>query len=81
MTDLWYWVQRTLGRWYPRTAPDMPPPVTSEGWRLVMRGLIKVDAGHTRYSLNALRELYSIDGRLIYTQGPDHVRKIRALAA
>ena len=78
---LYFYEHKTLGRWWPRTEPGMPTLRTSEGRRRNIRGVIEVNSGHARLSLNALRELYSIDGTLIYTQGPDHVRKVKGISA
>lgn len=78
---LYYYEHKTIGRWWPRTEHGMPSVRSSESRRRNIRGVIEVDRGHAHYSLNALREIYSIDGTLIYTQGPDHVRKVRGISA
>lgn len=80
-SELWYWEQCTLGRWWPRTAPEAPSGRSSEGFRPVMRGLIKVDPGHHKLSLKALREIYSVDGHLVGSQGPDHYRAVMGIRA
>jgi len=76
---LWFFEQKSLGRWWPCTAPEPPAPKKVDGYRKQIRGVIEVDQLHASYSLNALREIYSRDGRLIYSQGPEHVKKVRSL--
>ena len=78
---LYFYEHKSFGRWWPRTEPGMPTLRTSEGRRRNIRGVIEVNSGHARLSLNALRELYSTAGTVIYTQGPDHVRKVRGISA
>ena len=74
---IYLYEHKSLGKWWPRTEPQPPQMRTSEGKRRHIRGVIAVDPGHMDYSLNALREIYSCDGRLIYTQGVEHVRRVR----
>lgn len=82
MSDtLYFYEHKSFGRWWPRTEPERPTLRTTEGRKREIRGVIEVDRGHAHYSLDALRELYSIDGTLIYTQGLDHVRKVRGISA
>lgn len=73
---LFFYEHKSLGKWWPRTEPDIPVTRTSEGKVRHIRGVIEVDHRHAHYSLKALRELYSPDGLLIYTQGPEHVRRV-----
>ena len=80
MEDLWFWENKSLGKWWPRTAPERPTDRSSEGRRLEIRGAIKVDPRHHHLKLNALREIYSVDGTLVGTQGPDHYRAVRGTA-
>ncbi len=77
---LYFYEHKTLGKWWPRTEPGMPTLRTSEGKKRNVRGIIEVDPRHAHLSLKALFELYSIDGLLVYTQGPEHVRKVRGLS-
>lgn len=77
--QIYYYEHKTLGRWWPRTEPREPEVRSVNGGRQVIRGVIPVDPRHAHYSLNALRDLYSRDGRLIYTQGIEHVEKVRSL--
>ncbi len=77
--ELWYYEKLTLGRWWPRTEPQPPNVRTSEGSRPKIRGVIKVDPRHVDCSLKALRRRYSREGDLIYTQGPEHVKKVMSL--
>lgn len=81
MEALWFWENKSLGKWWPRTAPDRPSDQSSEGRRLEIRGVIKVSHHHHHLSLNALREIYSRDGRLVGTQGPEHYRAVIGIAA
>lgn len=76
---LWFFEQKTLGRWWPCTAPEPPALKSADGYRKPIRGAIEVDPRHASYSLKALREIYSRDGRLVATQGPEHVAKVRGL--
>lgn len=76
---LWFWEQQTLGKWWPRTAPDQPAPRSTEGRKPVRRGIIEVDARHHHLSLKALHEIYSRDGRFVATQGPEHLKKVMEL--
>lgn len=81
MPDLYFYEHYSLGRWWPRTEPQQPATRTSDGHRPRIRGVIKVDQRHAHYSLKALREIYSVDGRFVATQDPEHVRRVREAVA
>lgn len=76
---LFYYEHQSLGRWWPRTEPREPEVRSVNGGRQVIRGVIEVDTRHFGLTLNALRDRYGRDGRLLYTQGPEHVKKVRSL--
>lgn len=73
---LFYYEHLSLGRWWPRTEPQVR---SVNGGRQTIRGVIEVDPRHVGLHLNALRARYGRDGHLIYTQGPEHVKKVRSL--
>lgn len=73
---LFFYEHLSLGKWWPRTEPDQPVVVNSEGSRAKIRGVVEVAEDHRHLDLNQLRELYSRDGSLVHTLGPDHVAKV-----
>lgn len=76
---LWFYEHMSLGKWWPRTSPDAPVKRSNEGRIRQIRGVIEVDARHAHLSLNALREIYSRDGRFVGTQGTEHYKRVRGL--
>jgi hypothetical protein len=77
MAELYFYEHMSLGRWWPRTEPQEPQRRTSEGRRVKIRGVIKVDAHFAHLPLGALREVYSIDGRFKGSYGPEHLRRVQ----
>ena len=73
---LFFYEHLSLGKWWPRTEPTIPDAVNVEKRKAKLRGVIEVAPDHRHLDLNALRDLYSRDGALVHTLGPDHVAKV-----
>lgn len=74
--SLFFYEHLSLGKWWPRTESNRPELVTAEKRRATIRGVIEVAPDHRHLDLNALRDLYSREGSLIHTLGPDHLAKV-----
>ena len=74
--SLFFYENLSLGKWWPRTEPTRPEAVNVEKRRATIRGVIEVAVDHRHLDLKDLRELYSREGSLVHTLGPDHVAKV-----
>lgn len=60
---MFYFEEKKLGRWRPRTMPDRPSERGPEGEKREMRAVAEVMPQLRHLTLDQLREVYSPDGR------------------